>query len=96
MKKTFEKIEGFILEEYKDGTGVLLHSTSGIVHLLNTTSVFLYKLIDTNTEKEELFDSFIRGLDLSNGEISIEEIKVDLENILNEFVDRGILNCNVS
>lgn len=96
MKTTFDKIEGFILEEYKDGTGVLLHSESGIVHLLNTTSAFLYKLLDTNTEKEKLFDSFISGLDLSDGEISKEEIRVDLENVLNEFVNKGILNCNVS
>lgn len=92
MKTILEKIEGFTLEEYKDGTSVLLHSESGIVHLLNTTATFLYKLCNANMDKEELFDSYIKGIDLSDGDISIEEIKMDFENAIKDFSDRGILN----
>ena len=93
MKTTIEKIEGFNLEEYEDGSSVLLNSNSGIVHLLNTTASLLYRLCDDKIDKELLFEKYIGEIDLSSGEITIDEIRNDFEAVMKDFTDNGIFDC---
>ena len=93
MKTIIEKIEGFNLEEYQDGTSVLLNPNSGIVHLLNTTASLLYKLCDEKTDKEILFKKFISEIDLTSSEVTADEIRNDLEMVMIDFTDNGIFDC---
>lgn len=51
MKTIIEKIEGFNLQEYDDGSSVLLNSDIGIVHMLNTTAALLYRLCNKKSIK---------------------------------------------
>lgn len=92
MKTTIAKIEGFILEEYADGSSVLLNSGSGIVHLLNTTASLLYRLCDNKIDKEVLFEKFVGEIDLSSTEITMDEIRNDFEAVMKDFTDNGILD----
>lgn len=92
MKKYLQKVEGFTLEEYNDGTSVLLNPNSGIVHILNTTATFLYKLCEEKREKDDLFNIFLDKLDLSDCEVPLEEIRNDYEYIIDEFVQNGIVS----
>lgn len=91
MKKYLKRNEGFTLEEYNDGTSVLLNSNSGIVHLLNTTASLLYKLCKVEIEKDILFNKFLGEIDLSSSEFTSEDIRSDFENVIKDFLDKGIL-----
>lgn len=92
MKTTIRKNEGFNLEEYEDGSSVLLNPNNGIVHILNTTASLLYRLCDNNIDKELLYEKFICEIDLNSVEITKEEIRNDFEAVIKDFADNGILN----
>lgn len=92
MKKYLQQVEGFTLEEYDDGTSVLLNSDSGIVHILNTTATLLYKLCEEKLDEDDLFNVFLTKLDLTDCEVSLEEIRSDYEFIINRFVQAGIVS----
>lgn len=89
MKKYLQQVEGFTLEEYDDGTSVLLNSDSGIVHILNTIATLLYKLCEEKLDEDDLFNVFLTKLDLTDCEVSLEEIRSDYEFIINKFVPSG-------
>lgn len=91
MRTIVERTAGFILEEYDDGSSVLLNSNTGIVHVLNNTASMLYKLCAKRIDKELLFESFIEELDLNYTDITIEEIRDDFEVVMKVFISNGIL-----
>ena len=93
MKTIIEKIEGLNLQEYDDGSCVLLNSDIGIVHMLNTTAALLYRLCDKKIDKELLFEKFINEIDLSSTEITMREIRNDFEAVIRDFTDNSILDC---
>ena len=95
MKTIIEKIEGFNLQEYDDGSSVLLNSDIGIVHMLNTTAALLYRLCNKRIDKELLFEKFINEMDLSSTEITVDEIRNDFETVMRDFIDRGIFDCKL-
>lgn len=91
MKIFLEKVDDFVIEEYDDGTSILLDSDSGIVHLLNTTANLLYKLCESKVDKEDLFQNFLSKFDFNECEVSLDEVRSDFEHVIKEFSDAGII-----
>lgn len=90
MKSYLTRVEGFAAEYYEDGTGVLL--AGEVAHLLNTSAALLYRLCGECSEEADLYKRFQSRVNWDDIEVTEEEVKSDIEDAIQDFIDRGILS----
>lgn len=91
MKSYLTRIEGFTMENYEDGTSVLL--VGDIAHLLNVTATLLYRVCGECSEESDLYERFRSRVNRDSTEITEEEVKADVEEAIQDMIDRGIWSC---
>ncbi|MCK6551452.1 PqqD family protein [Myxococcota bacterium] len=77
-----------ILTELEDGTGVLLHLKTKFYYVLNETGVFAWKALHAKTARS--VDALASAVH-EEFEVGLDEAKGDLEHLVSELVDEGLV-----
>lgn len=81
-----------LVQATKDGGLILLDKTLNATHILNSTSAFIYNLLDSNTNID-IAKKLIEGIDEN---INIDEVLEDVNFTICDFIKKGLLIDNLN
>jgi len=85
------KSAGFLIEEYDDGTLIIVCEESGTAHVLNHTAALVYNLCTKGGEINSLEQAFIDSFNTSNSNISTSEMSADFRTIIDDLLNKGLI-----
>ena len=71
-------------------TSVLL--VGDVAHLLNVAATLLYRICGECSEENDLYERFQSRINWDSTEITEEEVRSDIEEAIQDMIDRGILS----